>query len=87
MPNIKSAKKRVLVNQKKNAQNRAVKSQMKTAIKKFEESVKTGDKSVCEVLFRDAVSVINSAAGKNVIHKNSAARKTARLSKLLNTVK
>lgn len=87
MPNIKSAIKRVNVNKKKNAENRAVKSQVNTAIKKFKLAVAEKDVEKATALFSETVSVIDSAASKKVIHKNTASRKQARLAKLLDTIK
>ena len=87
MPNIKSAIKRVNVNQKKNAENRAVKSQINTVVRKFKAAVEQGDKEVATKLFSEVVSTLDSAASKKVIHKNTASRKQARLAALLETVK
>ncbi len=87
VPNIKSAIKRVNVNKKKNAENKAVKSQINTAIKKFKMAVAEKDVEKATALFSEAVSVIDSATSKNVIHKNNASRKQARLAKLLETIK
>lgn len=87
MPNIKSAKKRVNVNNKKNAENRAVKSQIKTVTKKFEAAVALKDVENAKALLSQAVSTLDSAVSKKVIHKNTASRRKARLAKLLETVK
>ena len=72
MANIKSAKKRILVTETKAARNKAIKSGVKTAIKKVEAALK------------DATSVIASAGSKGIFHKNNAARKVSRLTKLVN---
>ena len=72
MPNIKSAKKRVLVIEKKTQQNKAVKSALKTQIKKFLASVNAGDKEEATKLFPATVSAIDGAVTKGVIHKNNA---------------
>ena len=87
MPNIKSAIKRVNVNNKKNAENRAVKSQIKTITKKFEAAVAQKDVENATALLSKAVSTLDSAVSKKVIHKNTASRRKARLAKLLETVK
>ncbi|MHB1315491.1 MAG: 30S ribosomal protein S20 [Christensenellales bacterium] len=76
MPNIKSAEKRVRVSRKKKDQNTVVKSAMKTNIKKFEQA--STDK---EAAYSAVASVIDKAAAKGVIHKNTANRKKARLAK------
>lgn len=83
MPNIKSAKKRVLVTEKKTAQNKAVNSAMKTAIKKFLKAVDAKDKEQATVLYSAAVSAIDRAASEGVFHKNRAANKKSKLAKKL----
>ena len=82
MPNIKSAKKRVLVNQTKAARNKSRNSAMKTAIKKAHVAAETNaaDK---EAVVRAAIKKVDQACAKNLIHKNNAARKKSALSKLL----
>ena len=87
MPNIKSAIKRVNVNEKKNAENKAIKSQINTAIRKFKAAVEQKDVENATKLYSEVVSVLDSAANKNVIHKNKASRKQARLAKLLEAAK
>ena len=86
MANIKSAKKRVLVNQKKADRNKSIKSAVKTSIKKVEVAVENKDKAAAEVALKDAVSTISKATSKGVYHKNNAARKVSRLSKAVNTL-
>lgn len=75
MPNIKSAKKRVLVTEKKNTQNKMIKSSIKTAIKKYNAAIAAGDVETAEKLLPETVSVIDSAASKGILHKNNAANK------------
>lgn len=58
-------------------------SSLKTAIKKFENSVKAGNLEEAQILYRKAVSLIDKAAAKGTIHKNTAARKKSRLSNKL----
>ena len=87
MPNIKSAIKRVKVNEKKNAQNRAVKSQINTAVRKFKDAVQNSDKELASKLYDEVASIVDSAASKKVIHKNTASRKKARLAVMLKSVK
>lgn len=87
MPNIKSAKKRVLVIEKKTAENRMIKSSVKTAIKKFNAAVESGDAAAAEQLLPSTVSAIDSAASKGVIHKNNAANKKSALAKKLDALK
>ena len=83
MPNIKSAKKRVLVIEKKTMQNKAIKSALKTQIKKFLDAVNAGDKEAATKLFPITVSAIDAAATKGVIHKNNANNRKAKLAKKL----
>lgn len=85
MPNIKSAKKRVKVIQVKTAQNKAVKTNLKTVIKKAQGAVSTGAAdSVAAV--REAIKKIDQAAAKGLIHKNNAARKKSALASKLNAI-
>ncbi len=83
MPNIKSAKKRVLVTEKKAQQNKMVKSALKTSIKKFLAAVNAGEKETAVALYSETMSAIDSAAQKGILHKNNAANKKAKLSKKL----
>lgn len=86
MANIKSAKKRVLVNQKKADRNKSIKSAVKTSIKKVEAAVVAKDKEAAVAALANAISTIDKAATKGVYHKNNAARKVSRLSKAVNTM-
>ena len=86
MANIKSAKKRILVTQTKTAKNKAVRSEVKTAIKKVEAAVAANDKEAAKAALTVAISTIESAASKGVYHKNNSARKVSRLTKLVNTL-
>lgn len=83
MPNIKSAKKRVLVNKTKAQRNKSANSALKTAIKKANAAIEANaaDK---EDLVKLAVKKIDQAAAKNLIHKNNAARKKSALVTKLN---
>ena len=86
MPNIKSAIKRVDVIKKKTLRNNMIKSEYKTAIKKFETAVLEGNKENAEKLFKEAVKKVDSACSKGVIKKNTASRKKSNLAKKLNTL-
>ena len=86
MPNIKSAKKRVLVIDKKTARNKAIKSEMKTEVKKFLAAVENGDKAAASALFPHTCSIIDGAVTKGVIKKNTAANKKSGLAKKLNAM-
>lgn len=82
MPNIKSAIKRVKVTEKKTLNNNMIKSETKTAIRKYEEANAKGDKSAVELL-KGAKKLIDHAATKGVISENAASRKKSRLEKKL----
>ena len=84
MPNIKSAKKRVLVTASKTMQNKMFKTALKTSIKKCEEAVAAGDKALATATYKDAVKKIDKAVAKNIIHKNTAARRKSRFTTMLN---
>lgn len=79
MPNIKSAKKRVKVIEKKTLINQMHKTAMKTAVKKFEAAVDSQDKSEVNALFNDAVKKLDQGVKQGIIHKNAAARKKSQL--------
>ena len=79
MPNIKSAKKRVLVNQTKAARNKAAVSAVKTALKKFDAAVAEGTKDEAAVAYKVAVKHVDKAAANGLMHKNKAARKKHQL--------
>ena len=81
MPNIKSAKKRVLVAEARNARNKAERSAMKTAVKKFEVAAAEGNRTEAEGAYKVAVKAVDKAAAKGILHKNTASRKKARLAK------
>ena len=84
MPNIKSAKKRVLVNQAKAMQNKAAKSALKTDIKKFEAAVAEGNRSEADAAYKVAVKAVDQAASKGLLHKNNAANKKSAMTLKLN---
>ena len=75
MPNIKSAKKRVKVIEKKTLQNKMFKSSMKTEIKKYNAAVASGDVAAAQEAYKAATKKIDVAAAKGILHKNAAARK------------
>lgn len=83
MPNIKSAKKRVKVNDKKAMQNKATNSALKTAIKKANAACEANDANKSE-LVKVAIKKVDQAASKNLMHKNCAARKKSQLTVKLN---
>lgn len=83
MPNIKSQKDRVVQTKKENLHNKAIKSNLKTVVKKADAAIAAGaaDKEAAVVA---AVSAIDKAASKGVLHKNTAARKISRMAKRAN---
>lgn len=86
MANIKSAKKRILVNETKAARNKAIRSKVKTMVKKVEAAVVAGDKAAAQAALLAATSEIDKATTKGVYHKNTASRKVSRLSKAVNSI-
>ncbi len=86
MANIKSAKKRVLVNATKAARNKSIRSEVKTSIKKVEAAVANNDKAAAEIALKEATATISKATSKGVYHKNNCARKVSRLNKLVNGI-
>ena len=84
MPNIKSAKKRVKIIEKKTLTNNMIKTGYKSAVKRFEEAIAAGNLEEAKVLFSEATKKIDQACTKGVIVKNTAARKKSSLSKKLN---
>ena len=84
MPNIKSAKKRVKIIEKKTLTNNMIKTGYKSAVKKFEDAIAAGNLEEAKVLFSEATKKIDQACTKGVIVKNTASRKKSSLSKKLN---
>ncbi len=82
MANIKSAKKRVLVNNAKAARNKAVRSDLKTALKKANLAVENNAEDK-EAVVKAAIKKVDKACAKGIIHKNNASRKKASLAKSL----
>ena len=85
MPIIKSQKKRVLISAEEKARNNSIRSEVKTAVKKFEIAVAENKLDEAAELLKTAVSVIDEAKRKGVYHINTVSRKKARLSKMLDT--
>ena len=84
MPNIKSAKKRVVVNATKAARNKAANSALRTAIKKANAAIEAGDANKAD-LVKVAVKKLDQAAAKGLLHKNNAAHKKSSFAKKYNT--
>ena len=86
MANIKSAKKRVIVNRTKAERNKAIRSEVKTSIKKVEAAVAAKDLAAAQAALKVATATIESACSKGVYHKTNAARKVSRVSKAVNSI-
>jgi len=84
LPNIKSAAKRARQNITREKRNRRIKSMLKTSIRRFEESLQSGDMEEARVKLNAAVRQIDKAAARGVVHKNNAARKKSRLNRMIN---
>lgn len=86
MANIKSAKKRVLVAEVNEAKNKAVKSTVKTAVKKVDAAVAAGDKNLAQANLREAEKELKKASSKGVLKKETTSRKVSRLAKAVNAM-
>ena len=84
MANIKSAKKRILVSRTRTERNKAIRSGVKTAIKRVYATIEAGEKETAKTELIAATKTIEMAASKGVYHKNNAARKVSRISKAVN---
>ena len=87
MPNIKSAKKRVLIEKRNNARNRSEMTAVKTAIKKINNAIDTDRIDEAEKMLPEVMSVIDSAVTKGIIHKNNAANKKSAIAKRIADIK
>ena len=86
MANLKNARKRILVNEKKHERNNEYLASTKTAIKNTLRSVAKKDKNEAEANLKTAIKRIDKAAGANVLSKNTAGRKKSRLTKKVNAM-
>ena len=86
MANIKSAKKRVLIAQRNTERNVAFKTSIKTAVKKVLACAASEDRSDLNALLSKVYQLCDKAAGKGILHKNTAARKKSRLTKAVNKI-
>ncbi|WP_313073067.1 30S ribosomal protein S20 [Lacrimispora sp.] len=86
MANIKSAKKRILVNETKAERNKAIRSKVKTSIKKVDAAIIAGDKAAAQATLISAITEIDKATTKGVYHKNNASRKVSRISRAVNAM-
>ena len=86
LANIKSAKKRIVVAETRAARNKAIRSKVKTFVKKVEAAITAGDKAVAQAALLAATSEIDKATSKGVYHKNTASRKVSRLAKAVSAM-
>lgn len=86
MANIKSAKKRILVDRRNAERNKAIKSKVKTAIKSVDAAIAAGDKDAASKALTTAISEINRAASKGVFHKKTASRKISLITVAVNKI-
>lgn len=86
MANLKSAKKRVRVNENKTLRNKAVKTRVKSAIKSVDVAVAASDKDLASANLNNAISQIGRGVSKGVYKKNTAARRVSRLTKAVNSM-
>ena len=84
MPNIKSAKKRVLLTKVQNEKNKAAKSVLKTNLKKFDAALAEGNCEQADSAYKAAVKNIDESVKKGILHKNNAARKKSSITLKLN---
>jgi len=87
MPNSKSAKKRLRQDQDRRERNRAVKSAVKTQIKRVINAVREGNLELAETEYRQAARRLDRAGHRGVIHKNLGARRKSRLQSLIKSAK
>ncbi|MCW2632267.1 MAG: ribosomal protein [Pseudonocardia sp.] len=86
MANIKSQIKRIKTNEKRRQRNKAVKSSVRTAVRKFREAAQAGDKDAATELMREAGRALDKAASKGVIHRNQAANKKSAMAQRTNSL-
>ena len=84
MPNIKSSKKDVIRSKIAYEKNKADKSELKTAIKKYDAALESGDKAAAAQAYTSAVVLVDKAVNKGILHKNTAARKKSSMTLQLN---
>ena len=86
MPNIKSSKKDVISSKIAYEKNKAIKSELKTNLKKFDAAVESGDKAAAEAAYKVAVKTVDQAVVKGVLHKNNAAHKKSSMTLKVNNM-
>ena len=86
MANIKSQLKRIKTNEKARLRNKAVKSSLKTAVRRFREAADAGDREQADIALRQASRQLDKAASKGVIHSNQAANKKSAMAQRANAI-
>lgn len=86
LANIKQQKKRVLTNEKRRIRNQAVKSELKTYVRKTREAIEAGDKEAAQLALQVAGRKLDKAVSKGVIHRNQAANRQSKLAKQVNAL-
>ena len=86
MANIKSQKKRILTAEKARQRNKAVRSELKTAVKHVRAAGEAGEKDAAQLAANKAGRLLDKAASKGIIHKNQAAKRKSGVQKLVNTL-
>ena len=86
MANIKSAKKRILIAETRTARTKAIRSEVKTAVKKVNAAVAAKDAEAAKACLKAAISTMSKATSKGVYHKNTTSRKISRLTKAVNSI-
>ncbi len=87
MANIKSQKKRIKTAEKARIRNKAVRSELKTAVKKVRVAVEANDAAAANEALNKASRLLDKAASKDIIHKNQAAERKSGIAKMVNTIK
>ncbi len=86
MPNIKSAKKRVLVSETRNARNRSAIAEVRTSMRKLNAAIESGDKAMAQEIFRETSKLLDQAVSAGRIHINTAANKKSGFAKRINAL-
>ena len=86
MANIKSQQKRILTNEKARIRNKAVRTELKSSVKKVHTAVEAGDKAAAQASAQVACRLLDKAASKGIIHKNQAAKRKSGVMKAVNSL-
>ena len=86
MANLRSSQKRIRSNERKRVRNVAVKTNIKTEVKRVEQAIEEGNFEIAKKMLSEAASVLDSASAKGIIKKNTGSRKKSRLAKKINSL-